>query len=462
MIARKYISVLLVIALAACGKTEPEKKTLQSITLKPETATLSIGETEQLAVVPTPADVEAVVSWSSSDRSVVTVDNSGLVTAVSEGQAVVTATTGKLNAEAKITVEGDIPPIPTPEGKGFYDPRKALSAKLTADIIFSKGAQLYKKGNIMQGFDFTDGGDMYYSQSPATTILQYICHASGPSSNSKDYMTLERFGHMTQIVSEKSSDGKTYIWCNSNGQSNSDGYGDNLSFCRIEYKEGTRLIGGYAGENFILSTKHSSGKVFYDLQVSIDFTGRRLLVGCRVAGVSARFHFVYDLDDVLALPERDVTLTVRYGTNTDIKDDYTAETKDTRTFKARDLADAKLLGYFEVPRGTTADQTYYYSHQGHHVHGDFVWFYEGNVVNNVSYAFITVYDYKGNVVVPRTEVKALRDNKAFINTGFTYDGYAEGESMKILDGRLYLGFACHSSASSSNRIQNILVYDLTK
>ena len=357
-----------------------------------------------------------------------------------------------------------IEPIILPAGKGALDPRFALSAALSPDIIFSKGTQLYKKGNIMQGFDFTDDTHFYYSQSPSNSICQYVSFVPGRSSKYSSYMTLERFGHMTQIVAEKASDGKTYIWCNSNGQSCSEGYGENLSFSRIEYKAGGKYLYGYGGDTYILSTKHSSGKPYYDLQVSIDFKYRRLLLGCRVSGVSARFHFVYDLDEVLSLPEKDVTLTVTYGSNSSISDDLTTSTKDTRTFKARDLADATLLGCFEIPRGGNDSQTYFYSHQGHHVYGDFIWFYEGNVLDNnyASVAYITVYDYKGNVVIPRTGVSALKDKKAFIDNAFTYDGYAEGESMKILDDKLYLGFACHGSASSGNRIQNILVYDLTK
>lgn len=370
----------------------------------------------------------------------------------------------KKEESKKDTEKKEIPPIPTPDGKGFLDPRYALASPLTSDIIFSKGTQLYKKGNIMQGFDFTDENHIYYSQGPSNTIYQYISLVPGRSASHSSYMTLERFGHMTQIVAEKTSEGKTFIWCNSNGQSCSDGYGENLSFSRIEYIAGGKYLYGYGGDTFVLSTKHSSGKPFFDLQVSIDFKYRRLLVGCRVKGVSARFHFVYDLDEVLSLPEKDVTLTVTYGSNSSITDDFQSTTTDTRSFKARDLADARLLGYFEIPRGASASETYYYSHQGHHVYGDFVWFYEGNVLDNnsASVAFLTVYDYNGKVVVPRTEVSALNDKKAFIDNAFTYDGYAEGESMKILDDKLYLGLACHGSASSSNRIQNILVYDLSK
>ena len=51
------------------------------------------GETVQLAAVVTPEDAtDASLTWSSSDETVATVDENGLVTAVAAGAAVITAT----------------------------------------------------------------------------------------------------------------------------------------------------------------------------------------------------------------------------------------------------------------------------------------------------------------------------------------------------------------------------------
>ena len=47
-------------------------------------------------------------------------------------------------------------------------------------------------------------------------------------------MILKHFGHGTQIVAEKASDGKTYIWLNSNASVDDSGeYGNNWSFSRV-------------------------------------------------------------------------------------------------------------------------------------------------------------------------------------------------------------------------------------
>ena len=81
-----------------------------SITITPPSARLTwIGETEQLnAVVYNTADnpiEEASVMWSSSDPAIATVNSSGLVTAVANGNARITASSGNASDYATITVE---------------------------------------------------------------------------------------------------------------------------------------------------------------------------------------------------------------------------------------------------------------------------------------------------------------------------------------------------------------------
>ena len=438
----------------SCGKEEVK---LESIKLNQTSLHLMAGETVQLVAAPTPSSVIISPQWSSSDSGVASVSASGLVKGIDTGTATITAVAEGRTASCTVSVQGDTP-SDTPSGDGWLDPRDALALPLNANIIHSKGTQLYRKSNVMQGWDFTDATHYYYAQCPSNLYNQFVSLVPGPNQAYSNYMTLERFGHMTQIVAEKASDGKTYIWCNSNGQIMSDGYGNSLSISRLEYLPGGTYTGGYAGDTWVMN-KNYNGKKFYDLQVSIDFNYRRMLIGARVAGVSMRFHWVFDLDEVLSLPLKDISLSVPVGGT--ISGDGEART-ETRKFKARDLGDAKVLGYFEVPRGADPSQTYYYSHQGHEVHGNYVWFYEGEALSDAhpSVAFITVYDYNGKVVVPRTEVAAIKDSNVMRNMGFTHDASAEAESMKIKDGVLYLGFACHSSASSSNRIQNILKYDI--
>lgn len=83
----------------ALSKKNPVRVTnhLNSITVNPGSASLQVGDgardTVQLtyAYSPNPTDSDTTVTWSSSDTAIAAVDADGLVTAVSEGSATITA-----------------------------------------------------------------------------------------------------------------------------------------------------------------------------------------------------------------------------------------------------------------------------------------------------------------------------------------------------------------------------------
>ncbi|MCY3773565.1 MAG: Ig-like domain-containing protein [Gemmatimonadetes bacterium] len=85
------------------------RQSVGSITIEPAMATLmSIGETVQLTASVLDENGQpvsgAVVDWSSGDETVATVSDGGLVTAVVNGTATITATAGGVSATAAITV----------------------------------------------------------------------------------------------------------------------------------------------------------------------------------------------------------------------------------------------------------------------------------------------------------------------------------------------------------------------
>lgn len=75
-----------------------------AISLTPATASISGSSTRQLTAVTTPSG--ASVSWTSSDTSVATVSNSGLVTGVGNGTCTIIATSGSVSATCAVTVSG--------------------------------------------------------------------------------------------------------------------------------------------------------------------------------------------------------------------------------------------------------------------------------------------------------------------------------------------------------------------
>ena len=91
---RKYIFLAgaLALLLAGCGTSAPDRtEALASIAAYPETMHLTVGSHEGIQVVLTPSDAsEQELVWASSNKAVATVDEGGMVSALSQGTCTVT------------------------------------------------------------------------------------------------------------------------------------------------------------------------------------------------------------------------------------------------------------------------------------------------------------------------------------------------------------------------------------
>jgi len=96
---------------ATCAVTV-EKKIISvtGITLNQNEATLIEGESLTLTATVAPDNAtDKTVAWSSSNAAVATVDNNGVVTAVAEGTATITAKAGDKSATCVVTVKASVP-----------------------------------------------------------------------------------------------------------------------------------------------------------------------------------------------------------------------------------------------------------------------------------------------------------------------------------------------------------------
>ena len=108
----------------------PITVSVSGVTLNESAHTLAIGATDQLVATVAPSNAtNTSVTWSSSNASVATVSNSGLVTAVSAGSATITVTTtdGSHTATDAITVSA-----PAATGGGGGGSGYGLSTPITS------------------------------------------------------------------------------------------------------------------------------------------------------------------------------------------------------------------------------------------------------------------------------------------------------------------------------------------
>ena len=507
----KLLSILLSLSLLSCSDKDKIVE-LQSLRLNPRTATINIGSTQQFTAESAPHYDNLELSWSSENSAIATVDDNGLVTAISVGttQIICTYFDQKIARAAIQVVDPNSKPEQDKEDEKEDDKEDengdnkddqpeeqpnqdynstnisnaSLSAKLSESLIFSS-RQLRYPGTVMQGFDFYDpseDGYIYFAQcgvdsSTGNKWLGVISRVKrgpyGDTTRSGDAMFLRWFGHCTNMSIEQATDGgEDFVWINSNSTLSGTTYGSNKTFCRLRF-EPNKTLEHYAGENFYLDKyKDKNGKTYTTKEVhpSIDFKYRRMLISCLVSG--SRHLIVYDLDQVLALKEKSITLTRTWGGETNTN---TTKTTGTTTLMARDLGELTPISSFIITNATSSKdytRTWSLAYQGHAIFNDLIFWWEGEGIEGTSgsgiydksCAYLEVFDFNGKRVLPRTKVAAASDFAAMKNLVELNDNcYSEAEGVQCRHGKLYLGITTHmAGATTGNRRSTILEYDIRK
>jgi hypothetical protein len=130
------LALLLVLGLGACEDDDTE---LTALAVTPESATVDVGETVQFAAAGTyddnsTADFTLGVLWTSQDDNVVSIDQTGLATALAGGQVTITATDGLTGVADTATMTVNAPAQPgstTPTGPA--PPPAADTLNVTVD-----------------------------------------------------------------------------------------------------------------------------------------------------------------------------------------------------------------------------------------------------------------------------------------------------------------------------------------
>lgn len=150
---------------------EPEKVMVESISVTADKTELAVDDTAQAtaAVLPENADNKEV-TWTSSNASAATVNESGLITAVGVGTAKITATAkdgSEVSGSVTITVKAkDIDPIPTPTpapaekvaelDKAVKEAEAFKEADYTAESAGKLKAALEEAKKVLENKDATE------------------------------------------------------------------------------------------------------------------------------------------------------------------------------------------------------------------------------------------------------------------------------------------------------------------
>lgn len=140
-----------------------------SVSLSKDTLPMYPGSSESLRAHILPAEADQALTWTSSNSNVASVDHAGRVTALSEGSAVITASTANgLSAKCTVTVTKR-PSIGAPTTSISYsNGQKTMSAK----TLFSDGSGLGFYRNSVNGICVT----FIASNQSGKTINYFTCY----------------------------------------------------------------------------------------------------------------------------------------------------------------------------------------------------------------------------------------------------------------------------------------------
>jgi Bacterial surface proteins containing Ig-like domains len=207
------------------------------ITLNKPELTLAIGATETLVATITPDNANnKEIIWSSSDENIATVDALGLVTAVAQGNAAITATTvdGGFTANCSLTVIQPVTGVTLNKQELTLDVNdtETLIATVNPTIADNKEVMwsssdeniatvdalglitAIAQGNAVITATTVDGG---FTATCAITVTEPVIYVTGVILN-KETTTLAvgSMETLTATVAPYNADNKTVIWSSSN------------------------------------------------------------------------------------------------------------------------------------------------------------------------------------------------------------------------------------------------------
>ena len=160
----KFFGVLMAIAALSFAFTSCNKDT-DVIKLKANSITLTVGESYKVPV----EKASGTITWSSANEQIAVVSAEGEITAIAEGQAVVTAKVGKASANVSVNVEA------ASEGGSAPDLDKPADGLLQVVIEIPEGSEC--RGIALKG---TFGDDVWSGEDTYMGIVDGVSVGNAP------------------------------------------------------------------------------------------------------------------------------------------------------------------------------------------------------------------------------------------------------------------------------------------
>ena len=360
--------------------------------------------------------------------------------------------------------DGDDTPGPgKPEG-----PDKSSTTGIVrfgAANIFSRNTYL-PNNTAMQGFNLDSDGSVWYTQLSSTNQAQLNWVRAQPNkgigvqTENKDYMKLTYFGHGTNTALEEDGTDR-YLWAGAYGVCNAKGqYWNEKLVGRVKYVKGATVKTSECNDYYYIGD-------YTDLHPSIDAENDLLTINYGDSKNSSyRCFVVYKLSEAKKAPMTNVTITCTDGFQTDRPASTNPVSVVVRCHDLTTLTPVARPRFLKTGYG--ASGATYYDWQGYDVHKNRLYYTEGQSNYNLfgsfysgcSYAYVTVFDFEGNIVEERTQVAVVSDKDKLTEIGVSVFGTLEAEGIKVYKDKLYLGYTARGiAADNTNHYQNIFIFD---
>ena len=206
---------------------------------------------------------------------------------------------------------------------------------------------------------------------------------------------------------------------------------------------------------------------YTDLHPSIDAENDLLTINYGDSKNSSyRCFVIYKLSEAKKAPMTNVTITCTDGFQTDRPASTNPVSVVVRCHDLTTLTPVARPRFLKT--GYSASGATYYDWQGYDVHKNRLYYTEGQSNYNLfgsfysgsSFAYVTVFDFEGNIVEERTQVAVVSDKDKLTQIGVSVFGTLEAEGIKVCKDKLYLGYTARGiTADNTKHYQNIFVFD---